>query len=470
MDGETKVLAFNGNQDDNFDYMFLSDDEYNDLVESIQAEIARMRTEGTENGPASIANLNVYLHGLRDLMDKTRILSKRYTAIVTAGRYYTYYFKDPKEKERGDICLILDGKTTDYIIPPETLEDLELDIKEFIYDGNGEKYPPLASIVEDRPFLPVPWFINLCVGLEPKTPKTTLVTKTPKSLIMTLDKITSSISTGRIGYGDEMTGLRTGAGGTDDFMTGVLLTLDETIMNEFSANRTLTAYDMAVFTAVCSSIEAGSRFIPIGSIYNTLAGSKKKLHDSQKTEIMNALRKLMGTIIKIDTAGEAQSYKFDRTTIEGPMLNGYLIEQTIKGNTVTGFAVNGGIPPLLRYAKAKKQFAPVGIDLFDAPINNTRAGIALKNALMSRILRIKRSESMNNSINYDSLIESVMDSEAATPAAERKRRKETLDNVLTICDYWKEKGFIAGYDEHKTGRKRDRVNIYVDRPEKKKTK
>lgn len=464
MDEKTKVLAFNGNQDDNFDYMFLSDDEYNDLVESIQAEIARMRAESTENGPASIANLNVYLHGLRDLMDKTRILSKRYTAIVAAGRYYTYYFKDPKEKERGDICLILDGKTTDYIIPPETLEDLELDIKEFIYDGNGEKYPPLADIVGDRPFLPVPWFINLCVGLEPKTPKLDLSIKAPQNLIMTLDKVTQSINAGRIEYGDEMTGVNTGKGGSDDFAAGVLLSFDENIMNEFSANRELTIYDMAVFAAVCSSAAIGGEFIPIGTIYSTLAGRKKKVHDAQRDEIKGALRKLMGTIIKIDTRGEAKSYGFERVVkdgiaLEGPMLGGYLIERTVKGNTVTGFRIDR-IPPLFLYAQTKKQLVSVPTDLLDIPINNTKMNIALKNALLSRVLRMKRSPNMNNAINYDNLIDSISDSKASTINTEKKRRKEVTEKTRAILEHWKTLGFIEDYDEHTTGRKKDYVKIY----------
>ena len=139
---------------EDFDYMFLSEDEYNDLVLRIQEEIDKLKLENTEEGTGDIMQLNIFLHGLRDLMSKARILDERYSDMVANGSYYTYYFKNPKETKEGEICLILDGKPTDHIIPHETLEELNEDIEQYIYDGNGEKYTPLAAIVGNRPFLP----------------------------------------------------------------------------------------------------------------------------------------------------------------------------------------------------------------------------------------------------------------------------------------------------------------------------
>lgn len=444
---------------ENFDYMFLSEDEYNDLVLRIQEEIDKLKLENTEEGPGDIMQLNIFLHGLRDLMSKARILDERYSDMVTNGSYYTYYFKNPKETKEGEICLILDGKPTDHIIPHETLEELNEDIEQYIYDGNGEKYTPLASIVGNRPFLPVAWYIKICVGVEPEKPKSMTI-KAPQDLFMTLDKVTQSINNKKIDYNiEDFTGVGTGKGGSSDYVSGVMLSFDETLMQEFSSNRELTSYDMAVFMAVCSSIVAGGEFIPIGTINNALAGKKTKLHDTQKNEIMESIRKLMGTIIKIDVSGEPKTYAFDKLKVEGAMLMGYLTEYTVKGNTVSGFLVQG-TPPLLWYAQSKKQFASVSTNLFNVPINNTRASIALKNTLMNIILRIKRSPNMNNAINYDNLIDTINDSEITTERADRRRRSDTLAKTAATLEYWKQQGFIDGYEEHTTGRKKDYVKIF----------
>ena len=132
---------------------------------------------------ASIALLQATLHGLQTILATNRVLNEKYSELVAGGRYYTYYFKNPKETKSGEICLVLDGKPTEHIIPYETLEDLNDNIEEYIYDGNGEKYTPLISIVGDRQFLPVPWFIRLCVGLEP--PLKDLTTKATKEFFGT---------------------------------------------------------------------------------------------------------------------------------------------------------------------------------------------------------------------------------------------------------------------------------------------
>ena len=339
--------------------VFLSDEECNNLIKDIQEKIKQAAMDtADEDLHASIALLQATLHGLQNMLATNRVLNEKYSELVTGGRYYTYYFKDPKETKSGEICLVLDGKPTEHIIPYETLEDLNDNIEEYIYDGKGEKYTPLISIIGDRQFLPVPWFIRLCVGLEP--PIKELTTKATKDFFVALDKVSNSINTDQVEYNaGDMLGIATGKNGTPDFATGVAISFDPALFSNIATAK-LTGYDMAVFSAVCSCYEAGNQCIPIGMINNVLFGGKTKLNDKQKTDIEISLRKLMHMWIKLDMSNEATSYSdlISDPLREGQMILGYLDSFMLKGNRIVALTVVDE-PLLSRYAKQKKQFASV---------------------------------------------------------------------------------------------------------------
>lgn len=456
-----------GTSAETFEYgsssVFLSDEECNNLIKDIQEKIKQAAMDTTdEDIHASITLLQATLHGLQTILAANRVLNEKYSELVAGGRYYTYYFKNPKETKSGEICLVLDGKPTEHIIPYETLEDLNDNIEEYIYDGNGEKYTPLISIVGDRQFLPVPWFIRLCVGLEP--PLKDLTTKATKEFFAALDKVSNSINTDQVEYNTEdMMGIATGKNGTPDFATGVAISFDPALFSSITAAK-LTGYDMAVFSAVCSCYEAGNQCIPIGMINDVLFGGKTKLNDKQKTDIEASLRKLMHMWIKLDMSNEATSYSdlISDPHREGPMILGYLDSFKLKGNRIVALAMVDE-PLLSQYAKQKKQFASVPLNYLAVPVNNTKESIALKTFLLERILRMKRSTKMSDVIRYDTLLDRVAGAEleGRSDEAIKKRRTEILKKTFKILDHWKDAGLIEGYKENSTGRKRESVQIFL---------
>ena len=448
---------------EDFDYMFLSEDEYNDLVLRIQEEIDKLKLENTEEGTGDIMQLNIFLHGLRDLMSKARILDERYSDMVANGSYYTYYFKNPKETKEGEICLILDGKPTDHIIPHETLEELNEDIEQYIYDGNGEKYTPLAAIVGNRPFLPVAWYIKICVGVEPeKKQLQELKSKATKSWVTTLDRVSQMLNNDEIEYGKKV-GIRTGRKGEDKYYTVITLDLNDRIV-ENAIDGKLNGFDMAVLSAVCSCYDSGNTLITTGVINNALSGKKNAtLHDKQKKEIAESMQKLMDQKITMDVTAEAASYGFegDNYVRNTRMLVGYTDIATNKGKTVEVYVITAQ-PLLLWYAQHKKQYSTLPIELRAVPLSCTRETVTLCNYLLNRIQVMKRSAQVSNIIKYDSAIDYVLGGkkDEMNEYALQKRRVEIIAKIGKILDYWKDKGFILGWKEGKVGKRRDRVEIF----------
>ncbi len=456
------------------------------LIETFERELSsRNIDEDDEERRINALAIQSALNGFRAMLQQIHQNESTYQQIVDSGIYYSFYFKDDnhRDEEPGDICLILDGEKTGHIIPFETLSDLQDSISMFIYSPDPEdteKYEPLRAIVGSRPFLPVPWYINLCVLNDQELPDvqmlpdvvTDLMNYTPQKtekIIATIDKISSSITEGKIvPNAAKMTKVTMGKG--HNYAAKVAISFDPDALKGLSTSGKINAYDMEILRAVSSIYQAGNSMITPGMIANFLAGKKVTLNDSQRIHIENSMKKLMGTTISIDVSGEANYYNFDgELRYEEPMVFAGIATVSIKGNQMKAYNIKS-MPILTAYASQKKQIITLPVKLLDTPVSKNEDMSVLHGLLSTRIQIMKKNKNMGNRINYDNAFDHVYGykMEEYTEATLKKKRSLFIDYIHKILTEWVKQGFISAFEEYKDGRKKAGVAIMWDAPKKEK--
>lgn len=470
-----------------------SSDDYLLLIADFEEEI-QSRIEQGGNSIDVIA-MQGALKSLREMLAQVQDMETEYIRMITQGYFYSFYYVDENHipGTTGDICLILDGKPTEHLIPYEDLDEVLENIDQFIYTSEGTKYEPLRNIIGDRPLLPLAWYIRLCVLNEEEEDAYTAIMPvhespdsdefdlsklqafTPKQtdfLVSTIDKLTNSITSGKLKANKQkLTPIGTGKKGKGA-ITRAMLTFDVEELGDLSTNGNLNPFDMVVFKAVCSLYRAGNDFITDGMINNTILGEKNTLNEQRRKLITEAMKKLIRTRITIDVTDEAKSYGFiaDEFKREDYMISAEVMTQVYKGRIITGYHVKG-IPLLLQYASKKKQLYRVPLSYLCAPINKNEEVIVLQDYLLDRIkTMISSGGKLSNQIRFDTIEERVFgyqDNEGRSEEAMRKKRRVMIKNATKLMDYWIGEGLIKSYSIYKKGRKQEGIEILYDIPKKK---
>ena len=471
-----------------------SSDDYLLLIADFEEEIQNRIEHGGNS--IDIIAMQGALKGLREMLEQVQDMEAEYLQMLRKGHFYSFYYVDENHVPgtTGDICLILDGKPTEHLIPYEDLDEVLENIDQFIYTSEGTKYEPLRNIIGDRPLMPLAWYIRLCVLCEededaPATITPVLDTPIPEEfdlsklqaftpkptdyLVSTIDKLTNSITSGKLKANKQkLTPIGTGKKGKGA-ITRAMLTFDVDELGDLSTHGNLNPFDMVVFKAVCSRYTSGNDFITDGMINETIAGERNTLNSQRRKLITDAMKKLTRTRITIDVTEEAQSYGFvtEEFKREDAMISAEVMTQSYKGRVVSGYYIKGA-PLLLQYASKKKQLYQVPLSYLCAPITKNEEVIVLQDYLLDRIkTMISNGGKLSNQIRFDTIEERVFgyqDNEGRSEEAMRKKRRVMIKNITKLMDYWIGEGLITSYNIYKKGRKQEGIEVFYEIPKKRK--
>ena len=227
----------------------------------------------------------------------------------------------------------------------------------------------------------------------------------------------------------------------------------------------LTDKDYNVHDAIITLLSAGNRTMSYDMLYRAMTGKvsgKIEVPDDAKAAIDEALDKFKGNFIF------EYDYKDENDKLVHLKYNEPLVTYQQATRTINGKIVDGAIvipddtkfdPPLLRWARLNgNEIDTRDITLLDVPkLNNGDESFTLKMCLYRRIIgmrnafdRIKKGRSelaeKERTIRLDYVYEALgLDGEKLT--RDKKHDVKTkLDKILT---YWKDKGFITGFDYKK---------------------
>lgn len=236
----------------------------------------------------------------------------------------------------------------------------------------------------------------------------------------------------------------------------ILYAIDfENIDKAVSITRRLTPYDELVYIAISALFSVGNDYITTAQIYNAMGfEGRPSKYDIDK--INKAITKMSGARIHIDNLEEIQAkYKYPVVKYDGSLLPMERASIVINGQLAEAAIHIFREPPLISFARGRKQITTIERKLLASPISKTDQNIRLQTYLIERISRIKNDKKTSNKILFETLYKE-------TGISTAKQRQRTPEKIKQLLDHYKECDFIKGYapDELADIKAADGVAIY----------
>lgn len=242
-------------------------------------------------------------------------------------------------------------------------------------------------------------------------------------------------------------------GQKQDVSTVINLNFGEETGISVEGERHLTSYDKAILNGVSSLMLANVSYFTLPMLYHAMTGVDNPSLDSKTSEQLKARLEFMRrTMVTIDVTNEIAA-KFVKEDVEKAVYESYMLplsrlQAVLNGREVEAYHLLSA-PPLYQYAATKRQLSVVPSVLLEAPLNNTRTTIPLKNYILTRIQGMKNPHNKlrSNNILYKSIF-----AELGEEQPTKLRRQRVREYTKQFLEYLLQQGYITFYEEYKEGR------------------
>ena len=212
---------------------------------------------------------------------------------------------------------------------------------------------------------------------------------------------------------------------------------------EKSITRKLEPYDKRVYTTIASLFNEGNDIMSLQMIYKNM-GYKGRMSATDIKKINNSISKMAGARIYIDNVQEINAnYKYDHFRYDGALLPMERIQAVVNGQVADAAIHIFREPPMMTFARERKQITTFSARLLDSPLSKTNGNIELEDYLIEEIARIKNGKRSNKL-----LFKTIYEHANITTTKQKQRAPGKIRQLL---DHYKAHGFIKAYDEKKDG-------------------
>lgn len=211
---------------------------------------------------------------------------------------------------------------------------------------------------------------------------------------------------------------------------------------DIQISRQLEPFDKRVYIAIGALWASGQQIITIGQIYDAM-GYAGEPGSADYQRISNSILKMMSARVYINNAEEAKAYKYERFVYHASLLPMERIDAVVNGKVVNSAIHLFREPPLISFARGRKQITTVKRQLLTTPLSKTNANIMLEDYLIERIAHAK-SGKLSTKIKYSTIFEEVH-------VTEKKQRQRTPAKVQKILTHYQKCGHIKGFEMEPDG-------------------
>ena len=206
----------------------------------------------------------------------------------------------------------------------------------------------------------------------------------------------------------------------------------------FNLAKRLTQYDKLLYTALGSMYAAGNEILTLNQIYRNM-GNDGRMGGNDKLKMLESITKMATAKIQIDNAEEiAAKYNYEAVKYTGVLLPAEMIEATTRGGDVDAAVHLFREPPLMSFARSRKQITAVPMAALCGGISKTQDNLAIRDYLISRIGHMKNGKSPRKI-----LLQTILKS---TGIEGKKNIQRVPEKVEKILAHFRSVGYIAGYE------------------------
>lgn len=214
---------------------------------------------------------------------------------------------------------------------------------------------------------------------------------------------------------------------------------------DITITKRLLPFDKRVYIAVAALFNAGNNVITLRQIYNHM-GYTGRAGGNDLEKINRSIVKMLSAQIYINNEAEAAAYKnYSKIVYRGSLLP----LETGEVYNVQGALTDAAIhifrePPLVSFARQRKQITTVDIKLLQSPASKTDANLQIDDYLLERISRAKHGKGHNCRILFKTLY-------ARAGVGTKKQKQRAPKKICGYLDYYKQCGFIDRYTQQQDG-------------------
>lgn len=212
---------------------------------------------------------------------------------------------------------------------------------------------------------------------------------------------------------------------------------------DLKITKVLTPFDKRVYIAVAALFNGGNNVISATQIYKMMGNSKQpKAEQIQK--INDSVTKMGAAHVYLDNEQEMQinkkytHFKYDASLLPFERISAY-VNGKLSESTIHLFRE----PPLITFARERKQIIRLTRQLLDSPIKKTDANLRLEDYLIERIGHMKNPKS---NAPCKMLFSTIYERCGITTTKQKQRTPEKIQRYL---DHYKKSGWITGYTTDK---------------------
>lgn len=210
-------------------------------------------------------------------------------------------------------------------------------------------------------------------------------------------------------------------------------------------SKTLTPFDKRCYIAAAALFNGGNDIVSATQIYKMMGNrGQPKAADIQK--INDSLTKMGAARVLIDNTREVQTnkkysrFRYDASLLPFERISAYI------NNTLTESAIHFfREPPLITFARERKQITSLPRQLLESPVSKTDANLRIDDYLIERIAHMKSGKGKApRKILYATLFDRC-------DIKTVKQKQRAPEKIRRYLDYYKQCDFIKGYREDKDG-------------------
>jgi len=230
----------------------------------------------------------------------------------------------------------------------------------------------------------------------------------------------------------------------------ILYSIDfDAVDDDVKITKQLDAFDKRVYIAVAALFNAGNQVITMKQIYDAM-GHKDAIGFERRTnpgasdvkKINDSLSKMRSALIYLNNEEEAKAYKYDLFIYDSTLLPFERLTAMVNGQ-LTPVIHPFREPPLVTFARERRQITPIKRKLLNTPLNKTNENISIEDYLLIRIAHAKTG-TLSRKILFSTIYEEAR-------IAEKKQRQRAPKKIFTLLDYYADCEHIVGYAKEPDG-------------------
>lgn len=217
----------------------------------------------------------------------------------------------------------------------------------------------------------------------------------------------------------------------------IFYSIDFDALTGAAITKKLRPFDKLVYTAISSLFNAGNNVVSLSQIYYAM-GYKGTPGAGDRAKINDSITKMNSAKITLDTTKEhavlknMPLYKYD-----GQLLPMERVTALINGKISEAAIHIFREPPLITFAKERKQITTIDVELLQSPLSKTDTNIQIQDYLLERISREK-----HKGKTCTILLETLY---RETNTTTKKQKQRATPKIKILLEYFQGKEFIKGY-------------------------